>query len=162
MQKIDTGQFDGPALSDAPSLSRCITEGLTVPPSTAAATNPRIDEPQLKLYHSIREVAEMTELKPFVLRFWETEFPQLRPKTTRGGRRQYRVDDIKLLLLIKKLLYQDGYTINGARRRLKEIKDKELPQMELPFDNMRRLAAVSRAVAELRDLVRFIDGGGKP
>jgi DNA-binding transcriptional MerR regulator len=126
----------------------------------AAATVAAAEPPQIKLYHSIREVAEMTEVKPFVLRFWESEFPQLRPKTTRGGRRQYRVDDIKLLLLIKKLLYQDGYTIDGARRRLKEIKDKELPQMELPFNKVRRTAAVSMAVAELRDLVRFIDGGG--
>ena len=131
----------------------------TIDPDTAAAPAAAVEPPQFKLYHSIREVAEMTELKPFVLRFWESEFPQLRPKTTRGGRRQYRVDDIKLLLLIKKLLYQDGYTIDGARRRLKEIKDKELPQMELPFNNVRKTAAVCMAVAELRDLVRFIDGG---
>ncbi len=125
----------------------------------AVAGKPAAYDPALKLYHSIREVAEMTAVKPFVLRFWETEFTQLRPKTTRGGRRQYRVDDIKLLLLIKKLLYTDGYTIDGARRRLREIKDKELPQMELPFSNPRRTAAVSQAVAELRDLVRFIDNG---
>lgn len=125
----------------------------------AAAERAPMEPPQLKLYHSIREVSEMTAVKPFVLRFWESEFPQLRPKTTRGGRRQYRVDDIKLLLLIKKLLYQDRYTIDGARRRLREIKDKELPQMELPFSNPRRTAAVSQAVAELRDLVRFIDDG---
>jgi DNA-binding transcriptional MerR regulator len=128
-------------------------------PEVSAATAVAERPPQFKLYHSIREVAEMTEVKPFVLRFWESEFPQLRPKTTRGGRRQYRIDDIKLLLLIKKLLYQDGYTIDGARRRLKEAKDKELPQMELPFNNVRKTAAVSQAVAELRDLVRFIEDG---
>ena len=128
--------------------------------NTAVASRPAFDVPSLKLYYSIREVAEMAEVKPFVLRFWETEFSQLRPKTTRGGRRQYRVDDIKLLLLIKRLLYEDGYTIDGARRRLREIKEKELPQMELPFNKVRRTAAVSMAVAELRDLVRFIDGGG--
>ena len=127
----------------------------------AAAERAPLEQPQLKLYHSIREVSEMTAVKPFVLRFWETEFPMLRPRTTRGGRRQYRVDDIKLLLLIKKLLYQDGYTIDGARRRLREIRDRELPQMELPFNNLRRAAAVTWAVAELRDLVRLIDGGGQ-
>ncbi len=124
--------------------------------NVAVAGKPAMDEP-LKLYHSIREVAEMTAVKPFVLRFWETEFTQLRPKTTRGGRRQYRVDDIKLLLLIKRLLYEDGYTIDGARRRLREIKEKELPQMELPFNNQRRQAAVGRIVAELKDLVKYID-----
>ena len=134
----------------------------TTDPGVTAATTAAEPPPQFKLYHSIREVAEMTELKPFVLRFWESEFPQLRPKTTRGGRRQYRVDDIKLLLLIKKLLYQDGYTIDGARRRLKEIKDKELPQMELPFNSGRRLAAVGMAIAELKDLVKFIDDSAKP
>lgn len=131
----------------------------TTDTDATAAPATAVEPPQFKLYHSIREVAEMTELKPFVLRFWESEFPQLRPKTTRGGRRQYRVDDIKLLLLIKKLLYQDGYTIDGARRRLKEIKDKELPQMELPFNAARKTAAVSQAVTELRELVRLIEEG---
>jgi DNA-binding transcriptional MerR regulator len=128
--------------------------------NVAVAAKSVVDEP-FKLYHSIREVAEMTAVKPFVLRFWETEFTQLRPKTTRGGRRQYRVDDIKLLLLIKRLLYEDGYTIDGARRRLREIKEKELPQMELPFNNQRRQAAVGRIVAELRDLVKYIDENAK-
>ena len=131
-------------------------------PNAAVAVRPAFDTPSLKLYYSIREVAEMAEVKPFVLRFWETEFSQLRPKTTRGGRRQYRVDDIKLLLLIKRLLYEDGYTIDGARRRLREIKEKELPQMELPFNSGRRQAALGMAVAELKDLVKFIDDSATP
>jgi len=126
-------------------------------PNTAVASRPAFDAPSLKLYYSIREVAEMAEVKPFVLRFWETEFSQLRPKTTRGGRRQYRVDDIKLLLLIKRLLYEDGYTIDGARRRLREIKEKELPQMELPFNNGRRQAALGEVLGELKGLLQYID-----
>ncbi len=73
-----------------------------------------------KLYYSIGEVADMTELKPYVLRYWETEFPQLRPAKNRAGNRKYRESDIKLLFYIKDLLYTQKYTIEGARQQLEK------------------------------------------
>jgi DNA-binding transcriptional MerR regulator len=72
-----------------------------------------------KLYYSISEVAEMTRLEPYVLRFWEKEFPQLKPRKNRSGNRIYQTRDIELIKVIKKLLYTDGYTIDGARKALK-------------------------------------------
>lgn len=72
-----------------------------------------------KLYYSISEVAEMTGLEPYVLRFWEKEFPQLKPRKNRSGNRTYQARDIELIKVIKKLLYTDGYTIDGARKALK-------------------------------------------
>jgi DNA-binding transcriptional MerR regulator len=75
-----------------------------------------------RLYYSITEVAQMTGVRPHVLRYWETEFKALRPKKNRAGNRIYRAGDIKIILLIKKLLYDDGFTIAGAKRKLPHAK----------------------------------------
>ena len=76
-----------------------------------------------KRYYSIGEVSEMTALKSYVLRYWETEFNQLRPPKNRAGNRTYRQKDIEVILNIKELLYNKKFTIDGARFALKE-KDK--------------------------------------
>ena len=73
-------------------------------------------EPE-RLYR-IGDVSRLTDTKPFVLRFWETEFPMLQPVKTPKGHRLYRQQDIDLILAIKRLLYQEGFTIPGARRHL--------------------------------------------
>lgn len=80
-----------------------------------------------KLYYSIGEVSKVTELKQYVLRYWESEFPQLSPAKNRAGNRIYRDKDIELILFIKSLLYDRKYTIEGARQKLKEIHDAGLP-----------------------------------
>ena len=72
-----------------------------------------------KLYYSISEVSKITGLKQYVLRYWETEFPSLRPKKNRAGNRTYRQSEIDTILSIKDLLYIQKYTIDGARERLK-------------------------------------------
>ena len=71
-----------------------------------------------KLYYKIREVCDITGVEAHVLRFWETEFPALSPPKGRNGRRVYRPRDIELILEIQKLLYEDGYTIVGARKHM--------------------------------------------
>jgi len=75
-----------------------------------------------KLYYSISEVAHMTRLEAYVLRFWEKEFPMLKPRKNRGGNRTYQKSDIEMINRIKQLLYKENYTIEGARNRLKGIK----------------------------------------
>lgn len=75
-----------------------------------------------RLYYSISEVAEITKVKPYVLRFWEKEFPNLNPKKNRAGNRVYQLKDIELVDHIKTLLYDQGYTIPGARSKLREGK----------------------------------------
>lgn len=82
-----------------------------------------------KLYYSIRDVAEMAGVEPHVLRFWEKEFSILRPKRGRSGNRSYRERDIRVVLAIKRLLYDEKYTIKGAVERLQEdrsILDEEI------------------------------------
>ena len=75
-----------------------------------------------KLYYSISEVSKATNLKQYVLRYWETEFSQLSPKKNKAGNRKYRENDIKLIHLIKELLYDKKYTINGAKQYLNNKK----------------------------------------
>lgn len=85
-------------------------------PSTATAAQPTID----KDFYRIGEVSRLTALKPFVLRYWETEFPMLEPVKSSSGHRLYRQEDVEMVLRIKRLLYDEGFTIAGARRHLRE------------------------------------------
>ena len=71
-----------------------------------------------KVYFSISEVAEIAGIPPYVLRFWEGKFSQLRPQKSRGGHRRYQHKDIELVLKIKELLHQKGFTMQGAQREL--------------------------------------------
>lgn len=73
-----------------------------------------------KMYYSIREAAELTHLQPHVLRYWETEFKELKPKKNRAGNRVYRDSDLELLMEIKQLLHDRKYTIEGARLELQK------------------------------------------
>ena len=75
-------------------------------------------EAQKKLFYKIGEVCSLTDTQPYVLRFWESEFPQLAPRKNRTGQRLYRHRDVEMVLEIKKLLYDEGYTIAGARKKL--------------------------------------------
>ncbi|MCB2198953.1 MerR family transcriptional regulator [bacterium] len=73
-----------------------------------------------KMYYSIREAADLAGLQPHVLRYWETEFSDLRPKKNRAGNRIYRDTDLELILEIKQLLHDNRFTIEGARQELKK------------------------------------------
>ena len=89
----------------------------------AAARDASTDVPD-RLYFRIGEVSAITGVPPYVLRYWESEFPALQPRKSGGGQRLYRKRDVVLLLEIKKLLYQERYTVAGARRRLAEREDR--------------------------------------
>ena len=86
-----------------------------------------------KLYFRIGEVAELAKLEPYVLRFWETEFPQLKPTKSSTGQRMYRRRDVENVLKIKRLLYEEGFTIAGAREKLKADAKVSRQQPPLPF-----------------------------
>lgn len=87
-----------------------------------------------KNYYTISEVTQITGVKDYVLRYWESEFPGLKPKKIRG-RRLYTPEDIKLILYIKKLLYNDGFTIEGARKKILSYKE-ENEQLDLPLSTV--------------------------
>src|ERR1700685_3769315 len=85
-------------------------------PSTATAAQPAIE----KDFYRIGEGSRLTALKPFVLRYWEAEFPMLEPVKSSSGHRLYRQEDVEMVLRIKRLLYDEGFTIAGARRHLRD------------------------------------------
>ncbi len=83
-----------------------------------------------KYYYTIGEVGNLLGVKPYVIRYWETEFPQLRPKKGHGRIRKFNEEQIRLLRRIKEMLYVQRFTIAGARKKLKEDRSMQ-PQMEL-------------------------------
>jgi DNA-binding transcriptional MerR regulator len=88
---------------------------------TDAAVQPGSPEIPDKLYFKIGEVSEILGVEPYVLRYWETEFPQLTPKKSGTGHRLYRRKDVELLVRIKHLLYEKRFTIEGARQKLRSV-----------------------------------------
>jgi DNA-binding transcriptional MerR regulator len=114
------------------------------------------DQKIKKLYYSISEVSRITSLKAYVLRYWETEFAELRPKKNRAGNRTYNLDDVKLIFLIKRLLYEDKYTIEGARQRLQQLR-RVGEQMNLSFEQLRRDDLIIELKKDLRELLATLN-----
>jgi DNA-binding transcriptional MerR regulator len=104
-----------------------------------------------KLYFRIGEVAALCEVPAYVLRFWESEFPQLKPNKGGTGQRLYRRRDVEMALRVKALLYDEGYTIPGARQMLKSELKRKAPQLSLLG------ASTSADVKQLRILRRELE-----
>ena len=99
-------------------------------------------------YFTIGEVSELCAVKPHVLRYWEQEFPQLSPVKRAGNRRYYRQQDVLMIRQIRALLYEQGFTIGGARQRLssEEVRDDSTPYRQL----------IRQMIAELEDVLRIL------
>jgi DNA-binding transcriptional MerR regulator len=115
-----------------------------------------------KLFFKIGEVCEITDTQPYVLRYWESEFPALAPAKNNSGQRIYRRRDIETILRIKKLLYEEGFTIAGAKKKLElEMKDGDAaaasppPSAEEAYQE--QLLAVK---TELRRILELLDKRG--
>ena len=107
-----------------------------------------------KLYYSISEVSEILQLKQYVLRYWETEFPMLHPKKNRAGNRSYRQSDIDTILKIKDLLYKQKFTIEGAREKLK-AGNVNVPASDVDTLKYRKL--VKSIKKELQSLLKSLE-----
>lgn len=119
---------------------------------------PRMEKRTIKrLYYPIAEVSRITGLKPHVLRYWETEFRELRPAKNRAGNRIYRKNDIRLLFLIKRLLYYEKYTIEGARQKLQYLKRNNVSQLSLPLYEAKCQDLIDEIHQELRELAVLLD-----
>jgi DNA-binding transcriptional MerR regulator len=106
-----------------------------------------------KLYFRIGEVAKLCKLPTYVLRFWETEFPQLKPVKSNTGQRMYRQRDVENVLRIKKLLYEEGFTIAGARQQLKEESKPAQRQNGLPFPKSHRKDSLKKVRQGLQEIL---------
>ncbi len=123
-----------------------------------------------KRYFAIGEVSDLCDVKPHVLRYWEQEFPQLKPVKRRGNRRYYQHDDVMMVRRIRSLLYEQGFTIGGARQRLKDsaksaVESRRLAQAAAPAANQAapraaagkgRSAEIKALCSELEDLLKLL------
>jgi DNA-binding transcriptional MerR regulator len=103
-----------------------------------------------KLYFRIGEVADLAGVPSYVLRFWETEFPRIRPKRTRSGQRLYRRSDVVLVLTIKHLLHEKRFTIQGAKKHLRA---NAAAKSALPPPDAELISALRAELEQIRDLL---------
>lgn len=129
---------------------------------SAAAPAARSSEPESppdgKLYYRIGEVSKLTGVKPYVLRYWESEFRWMAPAKSRSKQRLYRKRDIEVIQLIKRLLYEERFTIAGARKRLRELgvaRALEGPQLDLglELDHRARYKRIREELEAIRGLL---------
>jgi DNA-binding transcriptional MerR regulator len=126
----------------------------------SSAASVAVSEEQDERYYRIGEVSRITEVRPFVLRYWEEEFPMLEPVKGRQGYRLYRQQDVDLVLKIKRLLYDEGFTIAGARRHLRDLENGgglEAAVEELTASTVTESEAVKlnrKMLLDLRDSLR--------
>ena len=107
-----------------------------------------------KVYYSIGEVCDLTGLKPHVLRYWETQFEVLNPTKNRAGNRVFRSKEIELILLVKHLLYEEKYTIEGASKRLLDMrKAGELAEERQDVLEPEFLSGIKSELEALRELL---------
>jgi DNA-binding transcriptional MerR regulator len=115
-----------------------------------------------KLYFRIGEVARLCGVETYVLRFWETEFPQMRPNKSGTGQRLYRKRDVEMAMRVRRLLHEEGYTIAGARQVLaqeaRELRatSPQLPLIEGGASSVRVKAKLQKVRGELRDLLGML------
>lgn len=112
-----------------------------------------------KLYYSISEVSKLTDLEQYILRYWETEFDQLKPSKNRAGNRIYTNKDIKLILKIKKLLRDEKYTIEGAKRIINDgsAGSAEIPS-SIPVNNNSKVNQLKEEVRSLKKDLEDVKG----
>ena len=132
--------------------------------ATAKSRKPETDDVLIpdKLYFRIGEVADLCRLPAYVLRFWETEFPQLKPTKSSTGQRMYRRRDVEHVVRIKQLLYSEGYTIAGAREHLKQEARGAKLQTALPFVAGRSRTEWKRVRQGLQEVLNVLSAPRKP
>jgi len=107
-----------------------------------------------KSYFRIGEVSRLLGVPPYVVRYWESEFKTVRPLRTRSDQRLYRHKDVEELLLIRKLLYEENFTINGARKQLHKMRSEEASTTAGPDGRDAILGVIEEGLREIREMVR--------
>jgi DNA-binding transcriptional MerR regulator len=120
-----------------------------------SSASPELPSIPGKRYFTIGEVSELCNVKPHVLRYWEQEFPQLKPVKRRGNRRYYQRQDVLTIRQIRSLLYDQGYTIGGARQRMEE--DGSQPEKASAEASIKADMATMRGlISELEEVVKVL------
>jgi DNA-binding transcriptional MerR regulator len=136
---------------------------MPTPLSTKRATDSDTVSIPNRLYFKIGDVARICEVKSYVLRFWETQFPQLKPNKSGTGQRLYRRRDVETALEIKRLVHGEGYTLSGARQAMEQGHRRPTLQTRLPLGESEDTqvsasvaAAIGHARAELREIANLL------
>ncbi len=137
------------------------TQAYSAPvPVPSLAEEKGLPEIPNKLFFKIGEVSRITGVEPYILRYWESEFPVLRPRKNKSGQRVYVRGDLELILKIRQMLYQERYTIAGAKKRLAE---KTAPRKAPEGGRHPQNAALDRVKKGLRELLAILEANdGKP
>ena len=139
--------------------------------SSKRALDSSLNTPSIpnRLYFKIGDVARICEVETYVLRFWETQFPQLRPNKSGTGQRLYRRRDVEAALEIKRLVHGEGYTLSGARQALEQGHRRAaspsrplVPGSNVPQSSDAVVAAIGRARAELREIAGMLGAPPAP
>lgn len=109
-----------------------------------------------RLYYRIGEVSRITGLKPHVLRYWESEFKVIKPYKGGSLQRLYRKKDVETIFKIKKLLYEDGYTIAGAKKKIRDLEKEENRQMKLQLVEKSLDSKERELLIEIREELKMI------
>ncbi|MBI5586968.1 MAG: MerR family transcriptional regulator [Deltaproteobacteria bacterium] len=112
-----------------------------------------------KLYFKIGEVAGLTKVKPYILRYWESEFKIISPRKSQAKQRVYTKRDLGLILEIKKLLYKDKFTLEGAKKKIKEIQSEKAKQLNFGFSDEKYLSALKNIKKELTSIKKILGAG---
>jgi DNA-binding transcriptional MerR regulator len=143
------------------------SEAATPAAAVIPAVDASVEDPELlkqiaeipdKLAFKIGEAAEILGIRPYVLRYWESEFDELRPKKSNHNQRMYTRNDVKVAMMIKKLLYQDRFSIEGARKALKRVRSyvKQENDKKIVFSkierNFEKLDSIADDLGQLRAL----------
>jgi DNA-binding transcriptional MerR regulator len=110
-----------------------------------------------KRYFKIGEVSKLTRVKPYVLRYWESEFKIVSPRKSNGNQRVYTRKDIELILLIKKLLVKERFTLEGAKKRIREAQKENPKQLSFPFSERQYQSALKNIRKELNSIKRILE-----
>jgi DNA-binding transcriptional MerR regulator len=138
---------------------------MPTPLSTKRAPVPSSDLPLIpnRLYFKIGDVARICQVETYVLRFWETQFPQLKPNKSGTGQRLYRRRDVEMAIEIKRLVHGEGYTLSGARQALEQVHRRPTLQPCLPLPNIEDsripdslAATIGHARVELREIASLL------
>jgi DNA-binding transcriptional MerR regulator len=118
--------------------------------------NAELPEIPAKRYFTIGEVSELCEVKPHVLRYWEQEFTQLKPVKRRGNRRYYQRQDVILIRQIRTLLYEQGFTIGGARQRMAGQSTPELVEDTVVKQPAMNITLVREMIEEVEEALSYL------
>ncbi len=109
-----------------------------------------------KLYFKIGEVAKITDVQPYVLRYWESEFSLIKPKKSLSKQRIYSRRDLENILQIKRLLHKERYTLEGAKKKLREMNAEKESQMDLTFNGQSKKSDLLKIKKELKHIRKLL------